>query len=98
MTLPVVLRPEAADDLHSTRDWYDRQKVGLGDKFAAQVADVFDQLASMPELFAVDWEDVRACQLRRFPYVIYFRALADRIEVLAVLHGGRDPSAWQSRA
>jgi plasmid stabilization system protein ParE len=96
--LPVVLRPEAAQDLLSARDWYDRQKAGLGDEFAAQVSDVFDQVAAMPRLFAVIWEDVRVCRLRRFPYVVYYRAFADRVEVLAVLHGSRESSAWQSRA
>ena len=55
------------------------------------------QLAVMPEVFATQWQDVRACRLRKFPYVIYYRVLADRVEVLAVLHGSRDSSAWQSR-
>ena len=70
MRLPVVLRPEAAQDLLSARDWYDRQRAGLGDAFSAQVSAVFDQVAAMPQLFAVTWEDVRVCRLRRFPYVV----------------------------
>jgi plasmid stabilization system protein ParE len=98
MSRLVVLRPEAEQDLRSARDWYGRQKAGLGDEFAAQVSATFDRVAEMPELFAVHWEDVRACRLRRFPYVVYYRALADRVEVLAVLHASRDSSAWQARA
>ena len=97
MKLPVVLRPEAQQDLLSARDWYDQRQTGLGDTFAVQVSAVFDHLAAMPESFTVHWQDVRSCRLRRFPYVVYYRALADRVEVLAVLHGSRDPSAWQSR-
>jgi|GEM_PF-2741884 len=31
MSLPVVLRPEAQDDLLAARDWYERQRAGLGD-------------------------------------------------------------------
>ena len=94
MKFPVVLRPKAEQDLFSARDWYDRQRAGLGDEFAAQVSATLDRLAAMPESFAVKWQDVRSCRLRRFPYVIYYRALADQVEVLAVLHGSRDPSAW----
>jgi toxin ParE1/3/4 len=98
MTLPVILRPEAAADLLAARDWYDRQKAGLGDLFTAQTSVVFDRIAAMPELYAVIGHDIRACRLRKFPYLVYYRVLADRVEVLAVLHGSRDPSTWQSRA
>jgi plasmid stabilization system protein ParE len=52
----------------------------------------------MPELHGKVWEDVRAARLKQFRYIVYFIVLEDRIEVLAVLHGARDPSAWQSRA
>jgi plasmid stabilization system protein ParE len=29
--------------------------------------------------------------------VIYFRILRDRIEVLAILHGKREPTTWKRR-
>ncbi|MFI5454017.1 MAG: type II toxin-antitoxin system RelE/ParE family toxin [Isosphaerales bacterium] len=98
MSLPVVLRPEVEQDLLTARDWYDQQQDGLGDKFTAEISVVFDRLAEMPELYAVAWRDVRTCRPRRFPYVVYYRVLTDRVEVFAVLHGSRDPSSWQSRA
>ena len=98
MKLSVVVRPEAAADLFAARDWYDRQRAGLADAFAAQVAAVCDPLAAMPELFAVTWQGVRACRVRKFPYVVHDRALTDRVEILAVLHSSRDPSTWRERA
>lgn len=97
MTLPIVLRPEAEQDLLSARDWYDHQQTGLDEEFGAEVSAIFDRLAITPGLFGVVWEDVRACCARRFPYVVYYRVLANSVEVLAVLHGSRDPSTWQSR-
>ena len=97
MRFPVVLRPEAQDDLISARDWYDHQAETLGDRFAAAAAAVFERLAATPHLFGVIWEDVRACRLGRFPYVVYYRVLDRQVEILAVLHGSRDPSAWQKR-
>lgn len=98
MSRPVVVRPEAEQDLLSARDWYDRQRAGFGEAFVKQAIAIFDQLAEQPEMFATVWEDVRKCRLRRFPYLVYYRAFTDRVEVLAVLHGSRDPSVWQSRA
>ncbi|MBX6316080.1 MAG: type II toxin-antitoxin system RelE/ParE family toxin [Isosphaeraceae bacterium] len=55
-------------------------------------------MAATPKLFGVIWEDVRACRVGRFPFVVCYRVLADCVEVLAVLHGSRNPSEWQSRA
>jgi plasmid stabilization system protein ParE len=40
---------------------------------------------------------VRRGKVRRFPYVVYYRVLADRIEVIAVLHAARNPQTWQDR-
>lgn len=97
MTPPVILRPEAEEDLASARDWYDCQRDGLGDDFVAEVAVVLDRMATLPTLHAVIWDDVRACRIRQLPFVVYHRVLADRVEVLAILHGSRDTSAWQSR-
>lgn len=97
MSLPVVFRPAAQSDLLEARDWYDRQQPGLGDAFSAEINAAMSRVAAMPEMFAVRWQDVRACRPRRFPYLIYYRALADRVEVLAVLHASRDPSVSRSR-
>jgi plasmid stabilization system protein ParE len=98
MSLPIVIRPEAQSDLLATRDWYDQQRLGLGDEFSAAVAVNIERLAAMPRLCQVLWEDVRASRLRKFPYIIYYRALSDRVEVLAVLHGSRNSSAWKARS
>ncbi len=97
MSLPVTLRPEAASDLRSARDWYEQQRAGLGVLFAIRAAAAIDELSIMAEAYAVIWQDIRARLVARHPYVIYYRVLTDRIEVVAVLHGSRDPSVWQRR-
>ena len=58
----------------------------------------FDRLRRDPPFVAPIHDDVRFEKLSRFPYVVYFRQLADRIEVLAVLHNKRNPRIWQRRA
>lgn len=97
MSLPVILRPEAEEDLAAAAGWYERQRHGLGRQFLNQVSAGMARLAERPGMFDLVWEDVRGCRLRQFPYLIYFRVLPGRIEVLAVLHGSRDPMTWQER-
>lgn len=97
MSLPVILRHEAEADIQVARDQLEAVRVGLGNQLLARVREVLARIEMMPELHGKVWEDVRAARLKQFRYIVYFIVLADRIEVLAVLHGARDSSAWQSR-
>jgi len=70
----------------------------MGARFAARVQEALDRIGQMPELHALAYRDVRRARVPRSPYNIYYRVLIDRVEILAVVHGRRDPSVWQSRA
>ena len=97
MKLHLAVSPAARIDILDAQSWYDSRRVGLGDTFSLAVEELFDQIVSMPTLYAVIEDDVRQAQVSRFPYLVYYRLVADRIEVLAVLHTSRDPQTWQSR-
>ncbi len=96
--LPVILRPPAETDIRETRATLEAIRPGLGEQFVTRVRQVLERIESMPEMYGVVWQDVRAARLRQFHHVVYYVVFADRAEVLAVLHGARDASAWQSRA
>jgi toxin ParE1/3/4 len=97
VSLPVILRHEADVDVQEARDQLEAVRVGLGSQVLARVREVLTRIEKMPELHGKVWQDVRAARLKQFRYIVYFIVLADRVEVLAVLHGARDPSSWQSR-
>jgi plasmid stabilization system protein ParE len=94
---PVILRPSAEADVQSTRADLDAIRPGLGDQFAGRLREVLERVERMPDLYGVVWQDVRAARLKRFRHIVYYVVFPDRVEVLAVLHGARDASAWQSR-
>jgi plasmid stabilization system protein ParE len=98
MSLPVILRPEAEADVREAHEALERSHADLGGQFSNRLREALERIESMPELYGVVWQDVRAARLRRFRYVVYYVAFADRVEVLAVMHGSRDAGAWQSRA
>lgn len=97
MRLAAVFRPEAQADVLQTRDWYERQTPGLGETFSGALDEALFGIEAMPLMYAMVFRDVRRGKLRTFPYLIYNRVLSDRIEVIAVLHGSRDPKLWQER-
>jgi plasmid stabilization system protein ParE len=97
MTLPVVLRPAADADIQETHNALEQSQPGLGDRFVSRVREVLARIESMPEMYGAVWQDVRAARLKKFRHVVYYVVFADRVEVLAVLHGSRDSSTWQLR-
>ena len=98
MNLPLAFHPDTYDEIDDARQWYERQRVGLGDDFLRALEDVFQHLSTMPMVNRVLYRDARRALLRRFPYGVYYRVLPDRVEVIAVQHLRRNPSSWQSRA
>jgi toxin ParE1/3/4 len=93
MSLPVILRPTAEADIQVTHEELEQVQAGLGGRFVGRVREVLERIEAMPEMYGVVWQDVRAARLRKFRHVVYYVAFADRVEVLAVLHGSRDSSA-----
>lgn len=98
MSLPVVLRPEASQDAADAQDYLEAQQPGRGQDFLDRLNDALGRIGAMPQLYGVVWQNVRAAPLRQFTYVVYYRVYDDRVEVLAVMHASRNPSAWQGRA
>jgi plasmid stabilization system protein ParE len=98
MSLPLVFHPDVQGEIDDAYRWYEQQRAGLGDDFLAALEEVFDRLRQTPEAHQVIYRDVRRALPRRFPYGVYYRVHADRVEVIAVQHSRRDPADWQSRA
>ena len=96
MSLPVVLRPEASRDATAARDHFEAQQAGRGQAFLDRLNEALARIGAMPQMYGVVWQNVRAARLR-VAYVVYYRVHADRVEVIAVIHGSRDASAWQGR-
>lgn len=94
----MIIRPEAEADLVNTRDWYERQRAGLGAEFLLCVEEVIERISRTPEMYAVVYQDIRRALTRRFPYAVYYRVESNAVVVVGVLHTRRDPQEWQARS
>jgi plasmid stabilization system protein ParE len=95
MSHPVVLRTEAETDIEEIVGYL--EQFGRAQSFSDRLNELFLRLESHPDHYGYVWQDVRGVRLRKFQYVVYYVAFVDRVEVLAVLHGARHESTWQSR-
>lgn len=86
MRLPADLTPEAEADVEDAARWYEQRSAGLGAELVGRVREALDRITQNPDLYPEIHHGVRRAPVRRF-----------RLEVIAVFHDRRDPSAWQSR-
>jgi plasmid stabilization system protein ParE len=98
MSLRVVFRRDASDEIADAAAWYEQRRAGLGEQFLAELGEAVEKAAKHPQRYPVVSGDVRRTVCRRFPFAVYFRAREDSLVVLAVFHGRRDPTVWKRRA
>ena len=98
MTLPLIITPEAEEDLAEARAVYERKREGLGEEFVLCVEAALDHIRRVPAAATEVYPGVRRVVVRRFPYGVFYRVDPDQIAVLAVYHSKWDPRGWQARA
>jgi plasmid stabilization system protein ParE len=77
--------------------WYGERGLELDVAFLDEVASVLAEVRASPARYPKIDADLRKAPLRRFPYVILYRAEAEEIVVVACCHGRRDPQEWRKR-
>ena len=97
MSLPVRVRPEAAQDLEDAAAWYEAQGRGLGHEFLDEVRRSLQRVVEQPELYPSVHRATRRVLIHRFPFGVFYRVEMDSIVVVAVMHGSRDPQRWKQR-
>lgn len=97
MSWSITYLPDARDDVDRAYASYEQRKAGLGERFLDRLRHRVEVICGNPEIYAVVRGDVRAAALKQFPYVVCYRFEQDRVFVIAVLHGHRNPEIWRDR-
>ena len=97
MTLRIVFRHAAKNELEDAAVWYDEQRGGLGEEFVIEIGQATAKAAAAPERYPIVFSDIRRAVARRFPFSVYFRVRSTSLVVLAVFHGRRNPAIWRRR-
>jgi toxin ParE1/3/4 len=97
MKYNVTFRPIAQAEVRETFDWYEKQRIGLGDDFERAVEAAVEKLSENPASYQTVHGDTRRILLTRFPYGIFYIIEGTDVIILAVMHAKRDPRLWQDR-
>jgi plasmid stabilization system protein ParE len=92
-----IIDSEAELELSESVDFYEDRKPGLGLEFERAARQAVRTIQENPTRFPPNADGSRRLVMKRFPYVIHYLELPDRIWILAFAHKKRKPGYWRGR-
>ncbi|MCD4819839.1 MAG: type II toxin-antitoxin system RelE/ParE family toxin [Candidatus Cloacimonetes bacterium] len=94
----VEYHPAIEVELREIMKYYNKCSQGLGAEFLDEFEQQILKILSMPARWMIVENDIRRSLMRRFPYVIYFRALKNGVlRIILVKHQRRHPNFGRNR-
>ncbi|WP_425617691.1 type II toxin-antitoxin system RelE/ParE family toxin [Anatilimnocola sp. NA78] len=85
-------------EVRKAKRWYQRRSLKTGVRFEEAVRQGLAEIADNPDHWPTNPDGTRFRRLTRFPYLIIYRQLdAQRVRIVAVVHGRRRHSFWSRR-
>ena len=76
---------------------YKNKDQDLALRFRNSLDECLERVRKNPTGYAKVQGEIRRALLLRFPYCVFYVVGELEVSVLGILHGHRDPKAWQSR-
>ena len=93
----IIYHPEASLELNEILEFYELQKIGLGEKFLNCLEGYLNLILRYPHMGNVIQKKIRRCFVYQFPYSIIYSVESESIYIIAVAHTSRRPLYWKSR-
>ena len=87
----LIIRPHAVEMAENAYQWYEEQQTGLGDLFMSELDSCYDKIEVWPISYNIIRKDFRQIVLKRFPFVIVYKIVQERVVVYSVFHNSRNP-------
>lgn len=94
---PIELHSEAIAEARDAREWYAERSSVTADAFMVELDTAIDRICELPDRWATYLHGTRRYLMKRFPYLVVYRVIKDRLQVIAVAHGKRKPGYWRRR-
>ena len=96
--MEVRLHPAARQELVDSAEWYAAQAGRrVAQDFVADYDEARVRVAENPRIGSPSPAQTRRIMLRRFPFALIYRLVADHLFIIAVAHQRRRPGYWKKR-
>jgi plasmid stabilization system protein ParE len=89
--------PEALLEAQEAYLWYSERSESAGQEFMKELDHAIDQISESSGTWPTYLFGTCRYLLRRFPFLVVYRLQRERIQVVAIAHGKRQPGYWRHR-
>ena len=93
----VHIHPAALEEAEAATDWYAERSPARRGRFLNELQRAIEEISEHPDQFPAFEFGTRRIVLRKYTYVLVYRASATSVEIVAVAHGRRRPGYWRNR-
>lgn len=102
MPAPLLVEPEADQELEEAALRYEAERPGLGQRFLEGVAATLERIRRFPKAgapvpYLLENLPARRAPVKGFPYHVVYLTTTEAVRVLAFAHVRRRPGYWLSR-
>ena len=83
--------------MYEAADWYYQQSPRLADTLMSRIEDRLRDIFDQPDRFARHAIGCRYTKVTKFPYVLFFNATDQFVDVLGLAHVSRSHEKWRQR-
>ncbi|MCJ8290766.1 MAG: type II toxin-antitoxin system RelE/ParE family toxin [Crocinitomicaceae bacterium] len=96
MEFTIKIDREARDDIQNAIDWYNDNKIGLGQKFFKEIEEYVISIGKNP-FYQKRYDQVLCLPLKKFPFMIHFTIDAENsvITIRGIFHTSLHPKNWK---
>ena len=94
---PLVVEEEAEAELAGSVAFYEQRQSGLGLEYERATREAMKKIAAAPDRWPVGKYGTRHYLMARFPFIIHYLDMPDKIWIVAFAHTGRTPNYWKTR-
>jgi hypothetical protein len=87
----------ARSELDEAVEYYNSERVGLGDDFLIEILEAIGRIRTYPQGWPPFHRGTRRCRLQRFPYGLIYMIEEGAIIIVAVANLHRLPDYWIDR-
>jgi len=98
MSREIIFKRLARIEFDEAIAWYEEREKRLGARFEAEVNTTLERVRRNPEHFPKVTESVHKARVHVFTdYTVFFAATENRIGVVSIFHGARNPDELKRR-
>ncbi len=91
MKYELIIRDEAELEIIEATKYYETKQIGLGKRFLAQLQTYLDRIQTYPEHFYIKRNPYREAFIKKFPYLIVYTLVEDKVIVFSVFNTWQKP-------